>query len=410
MSCDVATTANSISTALLNGTNFVFPNIDINDPDFNIPDSSIGVFEPIADSDLTTATVNGSGVFDILMKSVSAHIMVEYKANRISGAEYTKLYAQVIESVLAGSISFLLQRNQAAIQAETLKVQLATAKMDAAARRIELSKTILDVENSKMAYAVNKIKLAEADAQYCSTKFNLEEMLPAQKELLDNQVLGSDLANSTADYNLQTLLPKQSSLLTSQIGNSNASTASILKQREVASEDLEIKRAQTLDTRSDGSPVAGVIGKEKANLDKQLEMNEEQKALLREQVEATRGQTTTTRRDGSPIAGIVGSEIQVKAKQVELVSEQVETQRANTKDTRTDGSPVTGSIGQQIELQAQQVISFQKDAQLKAARLFTEAWLTNKTVDEGLDTPPSFSVVQIEPVLQTIKTANELVP
>jgi hypothetical protein len=132
--------------------------------------------------------------------------------------------------------------------------------------------------------------------------------------------------------------------------------------------------------------------------------------LLREQVEATRGQTTTTRRDGSPIAGIVGSEIQVKAKQVELVSEQVETQRANTKDTRTDGSPVTGSIGQQIELQAQQVISFQKDAQLKAARLFTEAWLTNKTVDEGLDTPPSFSVVQIEPVLQTIKTANELVP
>lgn len=410
MSCDVANTSNTIASQLLDGTDFVFPSIDINDPDFNIPDTSIGVFDPLTINDLTTAVVNGSGVFDVLMKSVSAHLNVEYKSNRISGAEYAKLFTQVIESTINGSISFLLQKNQAAIQAETLKVQLAEARMSAATRRIELAKTILDVENAKMAYAVNKIKLAEADAQYCTTKFNLENMLPTQKELLDKQVIGAELNNDTSEFNLNTILPKQSALLTSQTGNTNATTANLLKQREVLAEELEIKRAQTLDTRTDGSAISGVIGKEKANLDKQLEMNEEQKALLREQVESARGQTTTTRRDGTPITGIVGSEIQVKAKQVELVSEQVETQRANTKNTRTDGSPVEGSVGQQNALHAQQIVSFQKDSQLKSAKMFADAWLTNKTVDDGLATPPSFSVAEIEPILQTIKTANGLVP
>lgn len=410
MSCNIAADVNLLASELLAGTNFVFPTIDINDPTFDLPEVSLDTFEPISNDDLTTAVVNGSGVFDIVMKSIAAHIAVEYKSNRISGAEYTKVFIQAIETALNGSINFVLQRNQAAVQAETLKVQLATARIEAAAKRVELAKIILDSENAKMTYALNKVRLAEADTQYCAAKFNLENMLPAQKELLDNQVIGAELANSTAEYNLQTILPKQSTLLTSQIGNTNANTANALKQREVLAEELEIKHAQTFDTRTDGLPVAGVIGKEKLSLDKQLEMNEEQKALLREQVEATRGQTTTTRRDGTPIAGIVGSEIQVKAKQVELVSEQVETQRANTKSTRTDGSPVEGSVGKQIELQDQQIISFQKDGQLKAARLFTDAWMTNKTVDDGLATPPSFSVVEVEPILQTIKTSNGLTP
>lgn len=408
MSCNVATTANSLNTELLSGTNFVFPSIDVNDPIFDIPEVISEVFDPLTNADLTTAVVNGSGIFDTLMKSISAHMLAEYKANRISGAEYTKAYASALETALNGGINYLLQKNQSAVQTETLKVQLATARMEAASKKLELSKAILDAENAKMTYALNKIRLAEADVQYCSAKYNLENMLPAQKELLDNQVAGAELANSTAEYNLQTILPKQSTLLTSQIGNTNANTANALKQREVLVEELEIKHAQTFDTRTDGSPVAGVIGREKLNLDKQIEMSQEQKALLSEQVEATRGQTATTRRDGTPIAGIVGSEIQVKAKQVELVSEQVETQRANTKNTRTDGSPVEGSVGKQIELQNQQIVSFQKDGQLKAAKMFADAWITNKTVDDGLDTPASFSVGGIEPILQTIKISNDL--
>ena len=82
MSCNVATTANSLNTELLSGTNFVFPNIDVNDPIFDIPEVIPEVFDPLTNADLTTAVVNGSGIFDTLMKSISAHMLAEYKANR----------------------------------------------------------------------------------------------------------------------------------------------------------------------------------------------------------------------------------------------------------------------------------------------------------------------------------------
>jgi hypothetical protein len=95
-------------------------------------------------------------------------------------------------------------------------------------------------------------------------------------------------------------------------------------------------------------------------------------------------------------------------KQQGLVSEQTEGQRAQTMDTRTDGTVVTGSVGSQKKLYAQQIISYQRDAEVKASKIFSDAWITMKTIDEGLVPPNGFTNASLDTVLTALKTNNQL--
>jgi len=89
-----------------------------------------------------------------------------------------------------------------------------------------------------------------------------------------------------------------------------------------------------------------------------------------------------------------------------LIDEQAETQRSQTQDARSDGSPVLGSVGKQKDLYNQQIVSYQRDAEVKAAKMWTDAWITMKTIDEGLAAPDGFTNVNLDKVLQVLATAN----
>lgn len=94
--------------------------------------------------------------------------------------------------------------------------------------------------------------------------------------------------------------------------------------------------------------------------------------------------------------------------QEDLLSEQMEAQRGQTSDTRTDALPVRGVMGKQKDLYAQQITSYQRDSEVKAGKLFTDAWITMKSIDEGLLPPSGFSNASIDTVLTALKTNNEL--
>lgn len=88
--------------------------------------------------------------------------------------------------------------------------------------------------------------------------------------------------------------------------------------------------------------------------------------------------------------------------------EQAEAARAQTLDTRTDGQTVVGSVGKQKDLYTQQITSYQRDSEVKAAKLYTDAWTVMKTIDEGLDPPTSFANTNLQTVLAHIQTNNNL--
>lgn len=101
----------------------------------------------------------------------------------------------------------------------------------------------------------------------------------------------------------------------------------------------------------------------------------------------------------------IDAELLIIPKQGALVDEQLEAARAQTMDTRTDGvTVITGSIGKQKDLYSQQITSYQRDAETKAAKIFSDAWITQKTIDEGLTAPNMFTNASVDQVLGGLKT------
>ena len=105
---------------------------------------------------------------------------------------------------------------------------------------------------------------------------------------------------------------------------------------------------------------------------------------------------------------------EILPQQKNLVAEQANTARAQTFDYRFSegglpGDPVYGLIGKQKDLYSEQITSFRKDAQTKAGKMFADSWTIQKTVDEGLSPPTSFTNSTIDTVLNAIRTANNLV-
>lgn len=326
MGCGADTNANALLTALIAGKDFTLPDVDLNSPEFEFPpDDGLTPPVPLTNDMLTTKTVGGTGTFDIIMSSIKVHLGDEYEKGRITGAEYTKAYIELTTAALSGAIQYLTSKDTAfwqavatQYQAKIAAAQLVEARVNLETAKAKLAVATLEAANQEATYALTKLKLSTEDIAYCTAKYNLEQMLPAQKLILDNQY-------ATGVYNLGTILPAQ-----------------------------------------------------KLALDDQHEISQYQVDFI-------------------------------LPAQRTLITEQMETQRANTSNTRSDGvTAVVGLVGKQKDLYTQQITSYQRDAEVKAAKLFTDAWITQKTIDEGLAPPTNFNNISLDAILADIKTNNML--
>ena len=321
MSCGAEAEGNSLFQTLTAGVSFDIPQIDVTGPSFQIPggmDSELyKQVTRIANSELTTTTLDGTGTFDVLMRGFKAHLKEEYNQSRITGAEYTKAYTALVESAMAQSVQFLLGKDASFWQAMSAQIQAITAKLQLETARVRHTTAQLEALNQEATFALTKMRLANENMQYCIGKFNHEQMLPAQKT-------GQDIANRTAVYNLDMIMPLQ------KVGLEHSNSTALF------------------------------------NLEAML------------------------------------------PQQHELLVEQTEVQRAQTLDTRSDGITVVGAVGKQKDLYSQQIKSYQRDSELKAAKLFADAWTVQKTVDEGFVAPANFQNPSLDSVLGHIKTNNNL--
>ena len=321
MSCGAEAEGNSLFQTLTAGVSFEIPQIDVTGPSFQIPggmDSELyKEVTRIANSELTTTTLDGTGTFDVLMRGFKAHLKEEYNQSRITGAEYTKAYTALVESAMAQGVQFLLGKDASFWQAMSAQIQAITAKLQLETARVRHTTAQLEALNQEATFALTKMRLANENMQYCIGKFNHEQMLPAQKT-------GQDIANRTAVYNVDMIMPLQ------KVGLEHSNSIALF------------------------------------NLQTML------------------------------------------PQQYELLVEQTEVQRAQTLDTRSDGSTVVGAVGKQKDLYSQQIKSYQRDSELKAAKLFADAWTVQKTVDEGFVAPANFQNPSLDSVLGHIKTNNNL--
>ena len=241
----------------------IVPVIDYGSAEYNMPGDATTdlykVIDRVKVEDFTECLLDGSGVFDVMMKAVSVHLREEFNSNRITGTEYTKAYIASVNACLSTAVQFMFTREQ----------------------------TYWEAVKGQAAAITARVGLQTAKYQ-----------------------------TETAKY-----------------------------QTEAAKEQVEQIIAQT-----------ALLGQQKL-----------------------------------------------------YMMEQTETQRAQTLGTRKDGQPVSGVIGAQVSLYNQQVTSYQRDAEVKATKLFTDAWITQKTMDEGLLPPSNFANASLDSILSSIKVKNGLV-
>lgn len=386
--------ADELMLALLTGEDVTIPVINLDSTEFQIPgdtnSDAYSVLSKLSNADLTTGSITGTGTFDKLMVGVAAQLKGEFDNNRITGAEYTKAYIGITQSALSIAAQFLLGKDSAywqAVQAQALAVtarlQLQTAKIQNAAVKFEAM-------TAKANYALSKLKLSILDTEYATGQYNLENLLPSQLAqtnaqtsllsydlttvkpaevanlnkqgtLLDSQKLGQDTQNDTAIYNLATVLP-------SQVSMTNAQKLGQDKQTETANYNL-------------------------------INLLPKQNEVLAQQVLSAIKDTQTKEYTYAYILPI----------QRLTAQEQAEAARAQTMDVRSDNiTAVAGSIGKQNSLYAQQIVSYQKDSQLKAAKVFSDVWITCRSIDEGFPLPTQFDTAATQAAMQAIITANGL--
>lgn len=114
----------------------------------------------IATADLTTVSVDGTGIFDVLMRSAETHLDQEFKKSRIKGPEYATVYLGSLTAVLNASLQYLLSKQRADKEAELLDQQ----RLQAVAQTALITQQTLNAVTEGLVLVAQKCKLeAEFD-------------------------------------------------------------------------------------------------------------------------------------------------------------------------------------------------------------------------------------------------------
>lgn len=210
---------------------------------------------------------NDTGVFDVLSSAVHAQLVDEFANGRLTGTEYSKVYASTIEATLNQAIQFLLQKDISAGQADLLAAQrnLAIAQEEAVRKEILLTEantakvikeTLLLDDQQDLLQA----QLAQINAEI--VRINLQGDLLVQETLKATQeviLITAKIAEANKQIeilNAQSLnIPKEGVLLDKQAAKTEAETV-------FTAQRTQTEKAQIMDAIG-GVAVAGLVGQQR---------------------------------------------------------------------------------------------------------------------------------------------------
>ena len=222
MTYNIDAAAKALIASITAGVNFDVVEPDFSGTGYNISDLSLlsQTITPLTNASLTTGTVDGNGTFDIIMKAFSAHLGEEYEKGRITGAEYSKVYVSAMGAAINGAVQYLLSRDAATMQAINAQIAAISANVALVTAKAAATTQIMSAHTARANYGLTLAQIAGEDIKFAHSKYQLENLLPLQKTLLTEQV--------------------------------------------------NTQRAQTIDTRTDGTNVTGSLGAQRALYNQQV--------------------------------------------------------------------------------------------------------------------------------------------
>ena len=81
-------------------------------------------------NDITSGAIDGTGSFDIMMKTVFLHLQREFSSGRITGDMYAKAYIELMNNTVAQAIQFTVSAAQTSANDELIAAQIKKINKD----------------------------------------------------------------------------------------------------------------------------------------------------------------------------------------------------------------------------------------------------------------------------------------
>lgn len=283
MNCGIDTSANSLMESLTKDVDINVPVIDLSSPIYQFPGDETGTLykeiASVSNKDIVASAKEGDGTFDALMEGIATHLDKQFKLNRISADDYSKVYIALTEAAMTNAIQFVLQKDATKWAAINAQLNAITARVLLESEKNKLATFYIEALESKTKYALGKSQLAISGIEHCTAQYTYDNILPKQSLTLQKQIDGLDIDNRTKNFNLTAILPSQhlgleldndakdfnlKNTLPANYRTAVFNLTEILPaQRDLLHEQKEVQVAQTLDVRTDGLPVVGTLGKQK---------------------------------------------------------------------------------------------------------------------------------------------------
>lgn len=357
--------------------NITTPDVDFDSLDLNIPDALMdqiitGNYNCELDSLALNDLEDDTATFNRLINTTTSHLRREAEEGRITSAEYTTAYTQLIGMCMQNAVQYELNRYQSGIGALSAQINaiasVARYKAEIVRAKADISIALAQLGMSKAQYASQAMSLCVQDAQYGLTQQNAK--------------------NAEAQYSQ---IVSQTDLIDEQVNTQTAQTANVskdtlLKQQQITSSMAEVTRQDNL-AQSQIAVNSESITASQANTTRANSLNTSQIAVNTESISAS--QARTDREDD-----LATSQIAVNTQQIS--KSQADVTRENQLATS------------QVAVNTQQISSFALRDKRDCAKMWQDVWVTAKGVDDGTSFPTSMSLDNISSIMSGLRTAHNL--
>ena len=286
-------------------------------------------------SALTQASIDGSGVFDVLMRATKAHLEQEFSKNRIKGPEFATVYLGALQSTMQTALAFLAQSKKMELEAQLLEQQILLADREnqkAQAQLLQIQAQTLQIEKQTLAVDSQILQTTAQTALVQQQKTNLvDELLTATEQ---RKKIVQDVVNLAA----------QKLQLDAQTSQATQQTANLVTQKAQVEAQTLLINQQTSNALTENT----------TQIKQQCKLSAEFDVLMETKVKT--------------------------ATETSLLAQKVATEKAQITALGVDDNSV---IGKQKLLYGAQTTGYQRDAEQKAAKLLVDTWTVRRTTDEG---------------------------
>lgn len=334
--------------------------------------------QPLNVTELTTAEIAGTGVFDVLMQSVKNHVQEEHAKSRITGKEYASVYLEALQSTMAQSIEYLLRAKTLGFELDNLGKQgvLLDHQAEIAIKDAQLKFAQIAQTQAQTELTEQQVKSAEAEAHKIPVEISLLrsnlELASVEKDLRIAQVGLAETEKDIAVYNLANKTPVEVELLQAQTDNAQSQIAlteaqviKITEENKVIPYTIERIQAEIANmTRQ-----SDILEKELEIKISSLTLQDKQILLADAELEVRKLELDVKR-----------AEVESAQAQAQLYAAKVLTENAQTMDAAHPNSV----LGSNIAVLRAQAAGYARDAEQKAAKILVDAWNVQRNTDESI--------------------------